>query len=254
VLPGSADVSVDVLGVSYVRRLDLERQLAGAFVRGFVQVIAMGAVIGLLFSIGFARNALVVVATVGFAAWISRDRGEGIPGVFRASLVSIAAGAGLVIVAMPAAGAVDSTVRDLVPIGGMIIASAMKTNSLALDRFRAEVTSNRTEVEAVLALGAPPQTSRLGLHRRERPRLAHPDGGRAGEPRTSLYYRDDVRHDLAGATPIYAAEYQFVIMAMLFAAGGLTSVLSTSLIGTYAFTDVEQLKLFGDPVERTGAG
>lgn len=125
-----------VLGVSYVRRLDLERELAGAFVRGFVQVIAMGSVIGLLFSVGFAWSALVVVAMVGFAAWISKDRGEGIPGVFRASLVSIAAGAGLVIVAMLAAGAIDSTVRNLVPVGGMIIASAMKTNLLALDRFR----------------------------------------------------------------------------------------------------------------------
>ena len=36
---------------------------------------------------------------------------------------------------------------------------------------------------------------------------------------------------LAGANPIYAALYQFVIMGMLFAASGLTSMLSLRLVG-----------------------
>ncbi|WP_227355484.1 ABC transporter permease [Haladaptatus salinisoli] len=233
-----------VLGVSYLRNLDLETELGRAFVRGFVQVVAMGSVIGILFSVDLAWSGLVLVAMIGIAAWISKDRGEGVPGVLRVSLLGIAFGAGLVIVAMVAAGAIEATVRNLIPVGGMVIANAMKTNSLALDRFKGEVESNRSEIEAVLALGAPPgkvisdyvtTSVRASL-------IPMVDSLKS----LGLVYIPGMMSGmiLAGANPIYAAEYQFVIMAMLFAAGGLTSMASTLLVGRYAFTEAEQLKPF----------
>ena len=46
---------------------------------------------------------------------------------------------------------------------------------------------------------------------------------------------------IAGANPIYAAQYQFVIMLMIFAAAGLTVVVHTGLIGRRVFTDAHQL-------------
>jgi len=148
-----------VLGLSYVRELDLERELGGAFVRGFVQVVAMGALIGVLFSIPLAYSGLLLAAMVAYAAWESRKRGNGVPRAFRVSLTGIALGSSVVIVTMVAAGAIDATVRNLVPVGGMIIANAMKTNSLALDRFKSEVDSNRGEIEALLAIGVPPRAA-----------------------------------------------------------------------------------------------
>ena len=48
---------------------------------------------------------------------------------------------------------------------------------------------------------------------------------------------------LSGSRPIYAAIYQFVVLAMIFAASGLTSRVSSLLIRTHAFTDAEQLLL-----------
>ena len=53
-----------VLALSYVRDLDLERELGGAFVRGFVQVLAMGALIGVLFSIPLEFSAAVLAGMV----------------------------------------------------------------------------------------------------------------------------------------------------------------------------------------------
>jgi putative ABC transport system permease protein len=47
---------------------------------------------------------------------------------------------------------------------------------------------------------------------------------------------------LAGENPVYAALYQFVIMAMIFAAGGLTSMISTLLLRKEVITDAEQLR------------
>jgi putative ABC transport system permease protein len=48
---------------------------------------------------------------------------------------------------------------------------------------------------------------------------------------------------LSGARPIYAAIYQFVLLAMIFAASGLTSLISTLLIGARVMSPAEQLIL-----------
>ena len=233
-----------VLGVSYVRNLDLERELGGAFARGFVQVLAMGALIGVLFSIPLAFSGVVLAAMIGYAAWESRRRGDGVPRAFRTSLTAIGLGSAVVIVTMVAAGAIESTVRNLVPVGGMIIANAMKTNSLALDRFRAEIESNRGEIEALLAIGVPPEAA-VSEHVTESVRaslIPVVDAMRT----LGLVYIPGMMAGmiLGGANPIYAAQYQFVIMGMIFAAGGVTSMTTSLLVGRYAFTPAAQLRRF----------
>jgi putative ABC transport system permease protein len=233
-----------VLGLSYLRDLGLERELGGAFARGFVQVLAMGALIGLLFSIPLSYSALVLAAMTGYAAWESRRRGAGVPRAFRVSLVAIGLGASVVVVTMVAAGAIERTVRNLVPVGGMIIANAMKTNSLALDRFKGEIENSRGEIEALLGLGVPPEAA-VAEHVSESVRaslIPVVDAMRT----LGLVYIPGMMAGmiLGGANPIYAAEYQFVIMGMIFAAGGLTSMTTSLLVGRYAFTDAAQLRRF----------
>jgi len=48
---------------------------------------------------------------------------------------------------------------------------------------------------------------------------------------------------LSKANPVYAAIYQFVVLAMIFAASGLTSLVSTLLIRGRIFSPAEQLLL-----------
>lgn len=233
-----------VLGLSYVRELDLERELGGAFVRGFVQVVAMGALIGVLFAIPLAYSGLLLAAMVAYAAWESRKRGNGVPRAFRVSLTGIALGSSVVIVTMVAAGAIDATVRNLVPVGGMIIANAMKTNSLALDRFKSEVDSNRGEIEALLAIGVPPRAA-VSEYVTESVRASLIPVVDAMRTLGVVYIPGMMAGMiLAGSNPIYAAQYQFVIMGMIFAAGGLTSMTTSLLVGRYAFTDAAQLRAF----------
>jgi putative ABC transport system permease protein len=233
-----------VLGLSYVRNLDLERELGGSFARGFVQVLAMGALIGVLFSIPLPFSGVVLAAMIGYAAWESRKRGDGVPRAFRVSLTAIGVGSAVVILAMLAAGAIESTVRNLVPVGGMIIANAMKTNSLALDRFKSEIGSNRGEIEALLAIGVPPGAA-VSEHVTQSVRaslIPVVDAMRT----LGLVYIPGMMAGmiLGGANPIYAAQYQFVIMGMIFAAGGLTSMTTSLLVGRYAFTGAAQLRRF----------
>jgi putative ABC transport system permease protein len=48
---------------------------------------------------------------------------------------------------------------------------------------------------------------------------------------------------ISGADPRYAAIYQFVTIAMMFAAAGFTALLSSLLIRSQAFSPAEQLTL-----------
>jgi len=235
-------LAVAVVALSRWRTLDLESELGIAFVRGFVQIVAMGLLIGVLLTVPLAWSAVILLGMVGGATWISRQRGEGLPGVTRISLLSIGVGAGVVIVLMTWAGAIEATVRSLVPVGSMVIANAMKINGLALDRFREEIDSHRDVIEVGLSLGGPPQAVMA-----ERVR----DSVRA----SLIPIVDSLKSlgwvwipgimagmILAGENPIYAALYQFVIMAMIFAAGGLTSMISSLLLSREVITDAEQLR------------
>jgi len=237
----AALLALVVVGLSRWRALALESELAGAFVRGFVQIVAMGLLMGVLLTVPLAWSTLILLGMMGGATWISKQRGAGLPRVTGISLLAIGVGAGITIVLMTAAGAIEATVRSLVPVGSMVIANAMKINGLALDRFKEEIAANRDEIEVGLSLGGPPGRV-LASHVRD-------------SVRASLIPIVDSLKSLGwvwipgimagmilgGENPIYAALYQFVIMAMIFAAGGLTSMIGTVLMGRAVITDAEQL-------------
>jgi putative ABC transport system permease protein len=231
-----------VIALSRARRLALETELGTAFVRGFVQVVAMGLLIGVLLTVPLAWSTLLLLGMVGGATWISRRRGAGLPRATWISFLAIGVGAGLTIVLMTAAGAIEATVRSLVPVGSMVIANAMKINGLALDRFKEEIAANRAVIEAGLALGGPPARV-LAPHVRRSVRAALIPVVDSLKSLGWVWIPGIMAGMiLAGDNPIYAALYQFVIMAMIFAAGGLTSMIGSVLMGRAVITEAEQLR------------
>ena len=238
-----------VFAVAARAGLAVTREFGVSLVRGFVQVVAMGSLVGVLLTLELVWSGFVLVFMIGGATWISRNRGADLPGVTRASFVAISLGAGLVITTMVAAGVIERRAEALLPVGSMIIANAMKINSLALDRFQREVVDNRHRIETGLALGWSP--SRVVTEHVE------------DSIRASLIPTIDSLKSLgwvwipgimtgmilAGENPLYAALYQFVIMAMIFAAGGLTSTTTSLLVSHNVFTDADQLRGVGDRTE-----
>jgi putative ABC transport system permease protein len=142
---------------------------------------------------------------------------------------------------MTFAGVIDTAITSLVPIGSMVIANAMNTNSLTLNRFRAEVEAHTGLIETALALGA------------EARQTVHPYTQASFE--SSLIPAIDSMRSLgivwipglmtgmllSGTDPIYAATYQFVIIAMIFSSSSLTSLVSAILVRGSVFTEAEQL-------------
>ena len=223
--------------------IHIESELIVALLRGFVQILVVGSVLVLLLQGPPWTSVFILIGMTLAAATISAKRAQGIHGAFRVSLYGIGLGAGVVIVIMTWVGAIESDVKTLIPVGSMIIATAMSSNALALDRFRGELESHVGQIEAGLALGADPKVVVKQYLR--------------AAVRVSLIPRIDALKSLgivwipglmagmiiAGVDPIYAAIYQFVVIAMLFAASGMTSLISTLLIRTQVFSDAEQLIL-----------
>jgi putative ABC transport system permease protein len=245
-LAQAAVVILLALGVMMLARaqdIHLEKETIVALGRGLVQVVAVGSVLVLLLQGPNWTSGLVLAGMTLAAAAIAARRARGIRGAFRVSLYGIAIGSALVIVPMTWLGVIDPAISSLVPVGSMLIANCMNSNALALDRFRGEIESHVGEVEAGLALGGDPRRIvmpqvRAAVHASMIPRV---DTLRS----LGIVWIPGLMAGmiLAGSDPVYAAIYQFVVIAMIFASSGITSLVSTLLIRGYIFSEAEQLLL-----------
>jgi putative ABC transport system permease protein len=223
--------------------IHVESESLIALVRGLVQMIAVGLVLVALLGAPLWTSIPVLVAMILFAAATAGRRARDIPGGFLVSLVSIAVGAGAMIAVVTWLGVISSNINTLVPVGSMLIANAMNSCAQALERFRSDVTSHVGQVEAALALGAEPRVTvqpyvRSAVHASMIPRI---DTLRS----LGIVWIPGLMAGmtLSGSNPVYAAVYQFVVIALIFASSGITAILSTLLIRSRAFSPADQLTL-----------
>jgi putative ABC transport system permease protein len=225
------------------RKIHLEGETLVAMARGLVQIIAVGFILVILlrapqWTSGFLLSGMIVAAGA-----TSARRARGMPSAFQVSASAIAFGAGSVIALMTFLGVIDTAITSLVPVGSMLIANAMNTNGLALNRFRSDVLAHAGEIETALALGAEARNSVAPYVQAsfEASLIPAIDSLRS----LGIVWIPGLMAGmlLSGARPVYAAIYQFVVLAMIFAASGLTSLISTMLIRGRVFSAAEQLLL-----------
>ena len=212
-------------------------------VRGLAQIVAVGSILLLLLKAPSWTSVFLLSAMIVAAGATSAKRAKGMPGAFEVSTWAIGGGAGLMIAIMTLLGVIDTPITALVPIGSMMIANAMNTNGLALNRFRSDVLAHVGEIETALALGADGKTSvapyvQVSFEASLIPAI---DSLRS----LGIVWIPGLMAGmlLSGARPIYAAIYQFVLLAMIFASSGLTSLVSTLLIRSRVMTPADQLIL-----------
>ena len=239
----SAALALAVILAARRRNIHLESDAAIAMARGIVQIVIMGSLLVLLLKAPRWSSVFLLAAMIVAAGFISANRARNIPGVRKVSTLSIAAGAGLVTAIMTWAGVIDTAVTALIPVASMIIANAMNTNGLALNRFRSEVLAHSGEIETALALGAAPERTiasytEASIHSSLIPAI---DNLRS----LGIVWIPGLMTGmlLSGSDPLYAAIYQFVVIAMILAASSLTSLLSTTMIRAQIFSPAEQLLL-----------
>jgi putative ABC transport system permease protein len=225
------------------RGIHLEKDLAIAMVRGLVQIVAVGSILLLLLKGPSWTSAFLLVAMILAAGATSAKRAKGMPGAFRVSTWAIACGAGSMIALMTVLGVIDTPITALVPVGSMLIANAMNTNGLALNRFRSDVLAHVGEIETALSLGADGKTSvapytRVSFEASLIPAI---DSLRS----LGIVWIPGLMAGmlLSGSRPVDAAIYQFVLLAMIFASSGLTSLVSTLMVRMQVMSTADQLLL-----------
>jgi len=144
---------------------------------------------------------------------------------------------------MTALGVIDTAITSLVPVGSMLIANAMNTNGLALNRFRSDVLAHVGEIEAALALGAEARSSVSPYIQAsfEASLIPAIDSLRS----LGIVWIPGLMAGmlLSGARPVYAAHLPVCRAGHDFCRVGLTSLTSTMLIRGRVFSPAEQLLL-----------
>ena len=221
----------------------VEREAAISIARGLVQMVFVGMVLAFLLRSALVIGALILLAMMLAAAFTAARRLQGMRGAVPLCFCAIAAGAGVVIAAMVATGTLKSEIAVLVPVGSMIIGNSMNACAQAAERFHADVTSHVGEVETSLALGADPAVAvepyvRNAVYASLLPRL---DTLKS----LGLVWIPGIMAGmmLSGANPVYAGIYQFVIIAMILAGSGITSLVVVLLVRTRTFSPAAQLIL-----------
>ncbi|MDI3316041.1 MAG: iron export ABC transporter permease subunit FetB [Bacillota bacterium] len=232
------------LVVSYLQRLDLERDLTVGAVRALLQLLAMGYVLEFVFRLAsWPLILLVLAAMAGVAVQNAGQRGAGLPQRFLPPGVGIVVAEAVTLALLLLLGLIPGEARYVIPISGMIIGNSMVASGLVLNRLKAEMRGRRGEVLSALALGAPPRLAAAVPLR---------ESVRAGMIPTvdSLKTVGIVQLPgmmtgllIAGASPLQAVRYQILVMFMLSTSVGVASILTGLLAYRQFFNAAEQLVL-----------
>lgn len=250
----AALLAMAVVWLASTQDIHIGRETVVSLVRAFVQIVAVGSILLILISGPLWTSIIVLFAMSVAASATSARRAGSIPGAFLASFAGIGIGSGVLIALLTWLGLIDSTITAVIPVGSMLIFNGMNSNSLVLNRFEAEVKSHTGQIEAGLALGANSKQVIVPY--------AH------AAVQAGLIPRIDSLRSLgivwipglmagmvlSGEDPVYAAIYQFVIMAMVFAVAGVTSIITSHMIRRNIFSSAEQLLLRPGPGDEKGKG
>ena len=239
-------LSLVVVYIASKRGLNIKKEVLISLLRGIIQITAIGSVL-LFFLKSPAWTSFIVLFIMFIVAGITASkRAKGINGAFNASFYGISLASIIVIGLMTFVGVIEYKVISLVPVGSMIIAAAMNSNALALNRFKSEIISHIGLIETALSLGASPKVSvqpyiTAALHASLIPRI---DSLRT----LGIVWIPGLMTGmiLTGTDPIYAAIYQFVVMGMIFATSGLSAIITIALIQKQVFSEAEQLMIYNN--------
>jgi putative ABC transport system permease protein len=237
--------SVALVGIAFFlvlrERLGLGREVLLAAVRAAVQLVAVGALLLVLFRHTGLPGALAwVTAMVVLAGRVAGGRARGLPHAMRVATFAVGIGTASTLGLLLVAHVIDTSGRVVVPVGGMVVTGAMQGASLTLQRMRDEALTGRRAVEARLALGLDGSAA-FAPHLRTALRTAlipAIDGtkvvGLISLPGATVGLL------LAGVNPLTAIRYQVVVMYMLGAAA-VAGVVAGRLALRTMFDDAQRL-------------
>jgi putative ABC transport system permease protein len=200
----------------------LSRDVVVVTVRATVQLLAVGAVIKLIFTTP-ALGPVYVAVMLGAAAFTSGRR-IATPGATAVATATVA-------VVVFTSRALPFDARNAVPFTAQIVGGAMTATTLAGLRFRDEVSLQWDIVEGWLALGARPPEAVRELGRFSAARALVPALDQTRNVGLVVLPGAFVGLLLGGATPLQAGRVQLLVLIGLLAAETVAALIVTRLVG-----------------------
>ncbi|MEK4172470.1 iron export ABC transporter permease subunit FetB [Lysinibacillus sp. FSL L8-0312] len=212
--------------LSKTLKLDLEKDTLIATLRSIVQLLAVGYILKFVFDANSYGYILLMVALMIVVATLNaRKKGVGIKGItWKIALT-------LVVIEIVTQGVllgfhiVPATAQYIIPISGMLIGNSMVLSILFLNRFTAEISSHKDQMELILSLGGTPKQA---VHRQlinavkasmiptiesqKTIGLVQLPGMMSGQI-------------IGGADPIHAVQFQLLIIFALLTTATLSSIM-----------------------------
>jgi len=231
------------IAVSFWRRAELERDIAVAVVRSFLQLTAVGYVIQAIFDTDSLWLVVALLAgMVGFGAWTARGRAKAVPGATAPIVLALSVAAAVTLGLVIALGVFAAEPRYLVPVGGMVIGNSMTAVAVTLNRLADEMHDGRRQIEAMLALGATSQQAARATVARSLRSGMIPLVDSTKTTGIVFFPGTMVGMLVAGAEPVDAVRLQMVLLWVLLGAVALAGLLAVSLGYRGFFTDAHQLR------------
>lgn len=243
----AAGLVLVAIGLSAARGLGLERDLAMATVRTFVQLLAIGQVLGFVFATASPAMILgILMLMLVVAAWTVAGRQRRPTHTLRALvLASLTIGCGLtLLLATELILQITPWYNPyyLIPLMGMVIGNSLNSATLAVERLESDLRSGRDQVEALLALGATSrQAARLPVRSAMKAAMIPIINSMMVVGLVSLPGMM-TGQILGGSSPVVAIKYQVLIMYMIAFSTALTAFVLTGLRVRSYFTPAHQLR------------
>jgi putative ABC transport system permease protein len=221
-------LALGVAGLGHLRKLELGRETVVALVRGLLQMLAIGLVLVWLLKGAAWWSVPALTVMCATAARMAQRKVESLPNSYWLCLRAIGTGSAVVIFTMALTRVIAYKSTALVPLGSMIIASSMNACSQVLERYVSDLKLNAGRVEAALALGARSSQAALPYAKNSTQAALIPSLNSLRSLGIVWIPGFAAGMLLTGSDPVYTAIYQFVVIAMIFAASGLTALVAAS--------------------------
>ena len=239
---GSLVLVAIAIGLSRWQRADLEKDMLVAVVRAFIQLIAIGYALDLIFSSAHPLwIGLVVAIMVTIAGYTAGQRGRQIPNSQLIATCAVAVSTVIVLFSLILLQVFPFEPRYIIPIAGMVVGNSMTATGLTMARLRDDIRNQYDKIEAALALGA---TQRQAVQTQLRRALRTGMTPIVDNTKTvGLISLPGAMTGmiLAGASPLEAVQLQIIVMYMLIGAAAFSSLTATFLTYRQFFSRAHQL-------------
>ena len=199
--------------ISYRYKIGIEKELFFNSIRAFLQLTALGFILGFLFKI---NNPLfyipIVFAMLLYSAYIAKKRSDF---NFKAAFYSLTLSTVIILFTLIILNIISLKPNEFIPIAGMIIGNSLNTYTLTIERIKRELELQKELIEAFIAIGAGVNEAYKIMQRQAIKAALIPVNNMLQTIGVVAIPGITTGMLLAGASPLKAVSYQIVIIYML---------------------------------------